>query len=408
MQVAQQQSLAAQPGYQYEQQQPLQAKSQPLPQPTTPTFQQPEPQFHSQPSPQPSERQVKELKDHIKSVYGAYGTVYVNILPTPITTPQKQPPLPPPDNVDIAPMPTLHEIGEYKLEPTPFSFEKPERDNGYESSYYSSDFSPQHSPYASPQQQTISSFSNESFGGPVPRLDFQSGPSLFPTAEAADDNGQLSPNRSPSPQALSVEDLSLEGVIEDTGIAPEEVQAYISEQDPTTHRWTCLYPDCKKDFGRRENIRSHVQTHLGDRQFKCIHCGKCFVRQHDLKRHAKIHSGDKPYKCPCGGGFARQDALTRHRQRGMCIGGFPNAVRREVRRGRPRKKRPNMDERVDKSFRTRKALQYASSSSSGGSPMEEMLSPADSFDGFDQVDTAQFTSLEGLGDGEALTSNPLR
>ncbi|KAF2237311.1 hypothetical protein EV356DRAFT_421947, partial [Viridothelium virens] len=82
----------------------------------------------------------------------------------------------------------------------------------------------------------------------------------------------------------------------------------------------CLYEDCAKKFGRRENIKSHVQTHLGDRQFKCNECQKCFVRQHDLKRHAKIHSGDKPHICLCGNGFARHDALTRHRQRGVCIG----------------------------------------------------------------------------------------
>ncbi|KAF2101480.1 hypothetical protein NA57DRAFT_34078, partial [Rhizodiscina lignyota] len=111
---------------------------------------------------------------------------------------------------------------------------------------------------------------------------------------------------------MSIADLNLDASIEDTGISAEEVSSYISPQDPLNHRWTCLYPECKKTFGRRENIRSHVQTHLGDRQFRCNSCGKCFVRQHDLKRHAKIHTGDKPYRCPCGGGFARQDALTRH------------------------------------------------------------------------------------------------
>ncbi|KAM0794478.1 hypothetical protein BDR22DRAFT_794605, partial [Usnea florida] len=84
----------------------------------------------------------------------------------------------------------------------------------------------------------------------------------------------------------------------------------------------CLYPHCDKKFGRKENIKSHVQTHLGDRQFQCKDCLKCFVRQHDLKRHANIHSGVKSYPCPCGKGFARHDALTRHRQRGMCIGAF--------------------------------------------------------------------------------------
>jgi regulatory protein SWI5 len=39
------------------------------------------------------------------------------------------------------------------------------------------------------------------------------------------------------------------------------------------------------------------------------------VRQHDLRRHEKIHGGDKPFVCACRKSFARQDALTRHRQR---------------------------------------------------------------------------------------------
>ena len=147
-------------------------------------------------------------------------------------------------------------------------------------------------------------------------------------------------------------DLEVDASYEYTGIAPEEVARYISEQDATTGKWTCLYEGCSKVFGRRENIRSHVQTHLGDRQYKCNGCGKCFVRQHDLKRHAKIHSGNKPYKCPCGAGFARQDALTRHRQRGMCVGGFPDAVRRQAKRGRPKKNRPDMEQRVEKASRS--------------------------------------------------------
>jgi regulatory protein SWI5 len=170
-------------------------------------------------------------------------------------------------------------------------------------------------------------------------------------------------------------DLEIDASFEYTGIAPEEVQRYISEQDAATGKWTCLYQGCSKVFGRRENIRSHVQTHLGDRQFKCNGCGKCFVRQHDLKRHAKIHSGNKPYKCPCGAGFARQDALTRHRQRGMCVGGFPDAVRRQAKRGRPKKSRPDMEDRVDKASRTRRAL-VSAPSSSAGSPYSDARSPS--------------------------------
>lgn len=156
-----------------------------------------------------------------------------------------------------------------------------------------------------------------------------------------------------SPRQMMLRSLDVDASIEDTGISAEEVQAYISEQDLADSKWTCLFPECGKRFGRKENIRSHVQTHLGDRQFKCNHCQKCFVRQHDLKRHAKIHSGDKPHRCPCGNGFARQDALTRHRQRGVCEGALPGCAKREMaKRGRPRK-RPDMSDRVDKASRAR-------------------------------------------------------
>ena len=67
-----------------------------------------------------------------------------------------------------------------------------------------------------------------------------------------------------------------------------------------------------------------------------MHSGASFVRQHDLRRHERIHSGRKPFPCPwyvrrlssddsadvlhSGKGFARGDALMRHRQRGICSG----------------------------------------------------------------------------------------
>jgi regulatory protein SWI5 len=206
-----------------------------------------------------------------------------------------------------------------------------------------------------------------SFANPPPTLL----PALDPHMSAHGLSNGLSDALSPYEEAPMYTDLEIDASLEYTGIAPEEVQRYISEQDPKTNKWMCLYQDCGKVFGRRENIRSHVQTHLGDRQFKCNGCGKCFVRQHDLKRHAKIHTGNKPYKCPCGAGFARQDALTRHRQRGMCVGGFADAVRRQAKRGRPKKQRPEMEDRMEKANRTRRALVSASSSVSASSPCSD-------------------------------------
>lgn len=173
-----------------------------------------------------------------------------------------------------------------------------------------------------------------------------------------------SPNRpSLSPRRMSISDLKLEpGIsasIEETNVTLDDIAQFIEGPMPDDGKWVCKYEDCNKRFGRKENIKSHVQTHLGDRQFRCDHCNKCFVRGHDLKRHAKIHTGTKAYACLCGNAFARHDALTRHRQRGMCIGAFEGVVRKDVKRGRPRKHRPEMDERLDKASRSRRNNQEA-------------------------------------------------
>jgi regulatory protein SWI5 len=177
-------------------------------------------------------------------------------------------------------------------------------------------------------------------------------------AHSSEDDHFLYHPHAMSPRSAAMATLGgINASIEETGVSPEEVNQYMSEQDPKDNKWSCMFPECNKRFGRKENIRAHVQTHLGDRQFKCNDCGKCFVRQHDLKRHAKIHSGVKNHVCPCGMSFARQDALTRHRQRGMCFGVLPGFEKQEEdrkKRGRPRKERPDTEARVEKASRARR------------------------------------------------------
>ncbi len=184
----------------------------------------------------------------------------------------------------------------------------------------------------------------------------------------------------------SISSVNLDESITETGITIDDIASFIQGPDPVDGKWLCLYPECKKRFGRKENIKSHVQTHLGDRQFQCPHCKKCFVRQHDLKRHAKIHSGVKPYPCQCGNSFARHDALTRHRQRGMCIGAFEGVVKKTVKRGGPRKPRPDNEERLKKSSRTRSKNKSMSSASSTTdfSDSNASNSPGSDFDVLDE------------------------
>ena len=141
------------------------------------------------------------------------------------------------------------------------------------------------------------------------------------------------PGMSPRSAAIHNMGEDVNATIVDTGIPPEEVDMHISAQNPDNKWWRCLYDEdgktCGKWFKRKENARSHVQNHMGDRQFQCNDCGKTFVRQHDMKRHAAIHKDDRPHICPCGSKFARHDALTRHRQRGMCSGALPGYEKSE-------------------------------------------------------------------------------
>ncbi|KAI0165159.1 hypothetical protein GGR52DRAFT_557686 [Hypoxylon sp. FL1284] len=215
--------------------------------------------------------------------------------------------------------------------------------------------------------------------------------------------------------AASIASIDIEKTKTATGITMEDIHQYISGPDPRDNKWTCIFEGCNKKFGRKENIKSHVQTHLNDRQYMCPSCKKCFVRQHDLKRHAKIHTGIKPYPCECGNSFARHDALTRHKQRGMCIGAFDGVVRKVVKRGRPRKYRPEMDERKEKSARTLRKLKSTSSSSqssqSGWSDSSAANSPDNAEPDFGMLDdimdvsmggtTMNPSSLQGLGSSSA-------
>jgi regulatory protein SWI5 len=171
---------------------------------------------------------------------------------------------------------------------------------------------------------------------------------------------------SPMPPAFDGDlDARVKASVQQTGVSTDEIAKYISGPDPRDGKWVCLFSGCLCRFGRKENIKSHVQTHLGDRQFKCDICEKHFVRGHDLKRHLKTHSGNKPFACACGASFARQDALTRHRQRDMCVGGFTGVVPKTTKRGRPPKKkasRPDIDTRQAKSNRTRQRAAEKSAS----------------------------------------------
>ncbi|EEB07171.1 transcription factor Ace2 [Schizosaccharomyces japonicus yFS275] len=111
---------------------------------------------------------------------------------------------------------------------------------------------------------------------------------------------------------------------------PPETMASLYTGPDEEGKYICLYKNCGKRVSRKYNIQSHIQTHLSDRPYRCTTCKASFVRQHDLKRHMRIHNGGKPFSCECGKSFNRMDALNRHKQRNICIGGFKQEQQQTV------------------------------------------------------------------------------
>ncbi|GAA5871734.1 hypothetical protein JCM3774_003034 [Rhodotorula dairenensis] len=186
--------------------------------------------------------------------------------------------------------------------------------------------------HKTPEQEHQSVF-NATLSPPIPQIHRGASPFSSPLLSdddaefpALDANGQIATTSTityvPGPPALPGQPRSS---------VPREVIQSLYSHIPThmtssgikvPKRYACLIEGCDRSFPRKSAIESHIQTHLEDKPFICPHedCDASFVRQHDLKRHERIHSGNKPFPCPCGKGFARGDALARHRARGICCG----------------------------------------------------------------------------------------
>ena len=332
----------------------------------------------------------RELEAHL----GAQ--INIHVLPTPVATPQKRTSIAQAEKLDVAPIPfSLSESEQSTLDHShlnsSFNFNPAELST--ESVYESPILSPQ---ALSPHRSFLGSPQHMELSPQTTLLDVEEEP--------------FSPGGSPV-HAVSFADLSLQeynGSIVETGVAAEEVEKYISAQDAGTRQYYCLVEGCNKTggFNRRENIRAHVQTHLGDRAFRCNVCAQCFVRQNDLKRHHGIHKSMKPFSCECGSRFARHDALTRHKQRGCCSV-HASPLRPEKKKpGRPKKHRPELDDRVAKSTRQRqinaeRSAAAAYDSFSGGedtSGSEFSPSPA--------TRQTEFASLDATSFEAVLASSP--
>lgn len=70
---------------------------------------------------------------------------------------------------------------------------------------------------------------------------------------------------------------------------------------------------CKKGFGKKSDLRTHMRSHSDSKPFKCSKCNNCYKSLSNLNQHLKVHSSNGVLECTiCKKKFTRQDCLTDH------------------------------------------------------------------------------------------------
>ncbi|XP_039759118.1 zinc finger protein 891-like isoform X3 [Pararge aegeria] len=97
-------------------------------------------------------------------------------------------------------------------------------------------------------------------------------------------------------------------------ITVEDCCTKLYEQKRLAQKQQCF--TCGKIMSSRFRLKTHLATHLKDKQHSCTYCKKQFTIVENLNAHLRIHTGEKPYHCAtCGETFAQSSGLIVHKRK---------------------------------------------------------------------------------------------
>lgn len=100
------------------------------------------------------------------------------------------------------------------------------------------------------------------------------------------------------------------------GQIKKEVKSQVKKDGLLPKTENGLYPCdlCGKTFTQSGSRKEHMNTHKGERPFKCKLCPKSYAWSGNLRGHFKrVHSSERPYHCTiCGQGYTERNQLKKH------------------------------------------------------------------------------------------------
>ena len=75
----------------------------------------------------------------------------------------------------------------------------------------------------------------------------------------------------------------------------------------------CVCEICAKAFKNNRALKFHMNSHTGERPYKCDKCGAAFLRPTNLANHVVIHRNEK-FTCEvCDRSFVHKRSFDRHK-----------------------------------------------------------------------------------------------